>query len=86
MGERRRGSVSGESEMNNAISRLRRGGDTIKGHPISKTPRAEALGKSEVLRDPSTGGLKRGERSGLVCSCGLLEAQQREIWPMGLPL
>jgi hypothetical protein len=49
MGERRRGSVSGESEMNNAISRLRRGGDTIKGHPISKTPSAEASGKSEVL-------------------------------------
>jgi hypothetical protein len=59
MGERRRRSASSESEMDNVVSRLGQGGDTVEGRPMSKTPGAEALGESEVLRDPSVGGLRR---------------------------
>jgi hypothetical protein len=53
-GEWRQRLVSGESEMDNAVSGLRRGGDTVGGRPMSETPGAEASGESEVLQDPST--------------------------------
>jgi hypothetical protein len=53
----RAGSVSGESEVDNAVSGLRQGGDTIEGRLVSETLGSKASGKSEVLRDPSVGGL-----------------------------
>jgi hypothetical protein len=43
--------------MVNAVPRLRRGGKTVEGRPVFETPRAEALGESRALRDPSMGGL-----------------------------
>jgi hypothetical protein len=57
MRERRRRLASDESEMGDAVSRLERGDRSIEGHPVSETPRAEALGESEVPRDPPVGGL-----------------------------
>jgi hypothetical protein len=57
MGERRQRSALNESEMVNAVPRLRRGGKTVEGRPVFETPRAEALGESRALRDPSMGGL-----------------------------
>jgi hypothetical protein len=53
MEEQHRRSVSGESEMVNAVSGLGRDGDTVEGRPVSETLGTEASGKSEVLRDPS---------------------------------
>jgi hypothetical protein len=53
MGERCWRLVLGKSEMDNAFSGLRRGGDTVEGRPVSETPWAEVSGESEVLRDPS---------------------------------
>jgi hypothetical protein len=52
MRERCRRSASDESEMGNAVSGLEQGGRTVEGRPVSETPGAEALGESEVPRDP----------------------------------
>jgi hypothetical protein len=64
MGERCWWLASDESEMGNAVSGLGRGGKTVEGHPVSETPGAEASGESEVLRDSSVGGLRRGGDTG----------------------
>jgi hypothetical protein len=59
IGKQHRRSASCELEVDNAVSRLERGGDTVEGHPMSETLGVEASGESEVLRDPSVGGLRR---------------------------
>jgi hypothetical protein len=64
MREKRRRSASDQSEMGNAASGLGRGGRTVEGRPVSATPRTEALGESEVPRDPPVGGLGRGGDTG----------------------
>jgi hypothetical protein len=61
MRERRRWLASDESEMGNAVFGLGRGGNTVEDRPASETPGTEASGESEVLRDPSVGGLRRDE-------------------------
>jgi hypothetical protein len=64
MRERRWRSASDESEMGNAVSRIRRGSRTVEGCPVSETPGAKASGESEALRDPSARGLGRGRDPG----------------------
>jgi hypothetical protein len=85
MRERRRRSASDESEMGNAISGLGRGGRTVEGRPVSETPGLRSRANQRCPETPC--GRPRTRRGhGLICSRGLLEAQQGKIWPMGLLL
>jgi hypothetical protein len=81
MGERCQRPVSGEAEMNNAVSGAWMRRRHYHGSTCVRDPRVEASGEAEAFRDPLYVRPWTKHRDGLVCSHVLLEAQQGEFSP-----